>query len=462
MEYRGGWSNGSTSKFYKEDNIALSIPAMNAIGGWTDIKKNKLPPTLECLGSHAMDQVEAFIEALYMVDIDLFKRNGRLRPLLRACTASLLMYFDDVKRDHGVQATIVKQLIDAAIEANISEVGVSDPKAVLSAWGKTIKEKFIADNFESPLLPSNEQRMDWDHQVNHALVAQNQQLTDDKQHLCSEVADLRDDKKHLRSQVDHLEGKNERLEGENERLESERERLEGEIERLQNLVSSEPDKARVSLSPNRATVGSLPLLSTKAAAAASSTAVVGTQQLASAPAIAAATKKRAAPLNAFDMMTKRPAIHESAVSSSTESLAGVSISRLIAKLYETKGVFQGSKPNLQSRWHKPYKNQGKQEACLELADLVCTPQQWQLLCTPDCNRNQLGAMLIELEQASMTRLMHLEGKATCGASSYIQGVARRISAYKKAKLVSWLPRDVPTPPDASVTDAVVANDEESE
>lgn len=105
IEIRGGWTaaSGSSSKSYKESNVALTIPALNAINGWADIRSNKLPPRLECFESETMVALERFMQELYVIGVVAFLPNGHLRPLLRACTASLLMYLEDFKAQFNIR-----------------------------------------------------------------------------------------------------------------------------------------------------------------------------------------------------------------------------------------------------------------------------------------------------------------------------------------------------------------------
>jgi len=146
LNARGGWASDTNSKSYKETTPALTIPAQNALAHWNDTKTPKYPPRLECLGCHVLQKLEEFMEKLYIVDVPSFQADGPLRPFLRACTASMIMYHFDVAKDDGHQNLIVEKVLKAATAAKICDGSRTDPVDVLRHWAGKIKYDFDARN----------------------------------------------------------------------------------------------------------------------------------------------------------------------------------------------------------------------------------------------------------------------------------------------------------------------------
>ena len=127
LNARGGWTSESNSRAYKETTPALTIPAQNALAGWDDTTTAKYPPRLECLGSHVLPVLEAFMNNLYIVDVPAFQVGGSLHPFLRACTGAMIMYHFDVAKDYGLQNSIVEKVLRAATTARICDGLRTDP-----------------------------------------------------------------------------------------------------------------------------------------------------------------------------------------------------------------------------------------------------------------------------------------------------------------------------------------------
>ena len=74
------------------------IPALKmlVIGSWQDPHARVYPPNLECLCADVQDIIERFIQEGFTVNVTQFLPGGNLRPLLRTCTASLMMYFPNM------------------------------------------------------------------------------------------------------------------------------------------------------------------------------------------------------------------------------------------------------------------------------------------------------------------------------------------------------------------------------
>jgi hypothetical protein len=152
LEARGGWVSAirSNSQSYKECTVSHTMPALNAMTGWSDIRTKKFPPRLECL--MGMDsQVEAFMEHLFVVSVESFKgKDGFLRPMLRACTATLLMYHEHILVHFGPTHLLVRKMVCAAEKAKIDENTNATSADTLLKWGAQIRSDFIARNPDCP------------------------------------------------------------------------------------------------------------------------------------------------------------------------------------------------------------------------------------------------------------------------------------------------------------------------
>jgi hypothetical protein len=87
------------------------------------------------------------MDALYSVDVQAFKPDDHpLRPLLRACMASLIMYHFDVLKDFKMTNLIPRKVL-----AKICDGEHSDPTKVLRHWStRKIREDFLARNPNGP------------------------------------------------------------------------------------------------------------------------------------------------------------------------------------------------------------------------------------------------------------------------------------------------------------------------
>ena len=146
LNARGGWASETNSKSYKETTPCLTIPGQNALALWSDIRTPKYPPRLECLGCHLHDKLEEFIGHLFIIDLPAFAPSGPLRPFLRACTATMIMYHFSVVKDYGYQHLVVEKVTHAATQANLCDGAHLNPVEVLRCWSGKIKADFAARN----------------------------------------------------------------------------------------------------------------------------------------------------------------------------------------------------------------------------------------------------------------------------------------------------------------------------
>jgi hypothetical protein len=83
--------------------------------------------------------------AMYTVSIPEFQPGNRLYPILKICTASIIMHHIDIERDCLPQNSVSSMLQNAAARAKISDPRVpqnSGSQEVLNYWSKQIKADF--------------------------------------------------------------------------------------------------------------------------------------------------------------------------------------------------------------------------------------------------------------------------------------------------------------------------------
>ena len=205
MEFlaRGGWSSGTRGDTYVELIPALSLPGMLVIGSWQDPHARVYPPNLECLGADVQDVIERFIQEGFTVDVLQFLPGGNLRPLLRTCTASLMMYFPKILLDFGPRNAVVEKLIAVGRKVGIGH----DVSAVLHEYAETIRNDFRARNVEIRPATTEVNLIDTINQQSRVLCEVRRRQADEstaKQVLAREVTSLRTDVSGLRTDVSNL------------------------------------------------------------------------------------------------------------------------------------------------------------------------------------------------------------------------------------------------------------------
>lgn len=101
-------------------------------------------------------QLNDFIDLLYRVDIDDFKRRGRLRPMLDICTAALIMYYPKMLVRFGPSNKVVCKLTVAAEAAKLTYHvdGKIECEAdtVLRSLAKHIEDDFFVRNNQQHIV----------------------------------------------------------------------------------------------------------------------------------------------------------------------------------------------------------------------------------------------------------------------------------------------------------------------
>lgn len=428
LNARGGWATSSNSEHYKSTTPALSTPAMNGLNDFLNTKGAKYAPQLECLGSHVQIVLDVFMSKLYVIDVPFFLPGGRLRPFLRACTASLLMYHWDVVKDLGYRNSVVEAVFDAAQAAKITDGELTKVEDVLHHWSTKIKADFNARNPDSP--NADECTLKAMYEQNSSLLQQLLvQSTDNRSVVC----DMQRSMEGLQAQVDALSRQVESSQARtspNRRLKS-----PPGYDVLAPSVSKESEEelarepaAQVSVKQKRqSTVAS------------------------SAPA-AAAKKGR---------FGSAGLVHSSAADVASQSAAGCALSTVLGMLY-ADGQFRGSKSRLSSCSLVTLGEKDKLFAVLQLVEYVITPEQWETFCKADLEPKVLLDTSKAVEAACMhTMRVEFQKLPPAGKKSreqpYFIGLGSRMVTFKKttegAQLFPENNRAVPSSPIGRVTNA---------
>ena len=98
---RSGHSTGtSLDSYIDKRNVAKTLPTANALHQQHKIfAKVAVLPQLESLGADILPQTESLMTAMYTVSIPEFQLGNRLYPILKICTASIIMHHIDFERD---------------------------------------------------------------------------------------------------------------------------------------------------------------------------------------------------------------------------------------------------------------------------------------------------------------------------------------------------------------------------
>lgn len=109
---RSGHVAYDNSRFYYHGTSAGSLPGFKALVGWPLPHARVYCPRLTALSIDSTI-MHTFMDNLYLTDLALFSRKGKLYRLLEICTASLLRFFADVNRDLDHDNILTNKMIDA-------------------------------------------------------------------------------------------------------------------------------------------------------------------------------------------------------------------------------------------------------------------------------------------------------------------------------------------------------------
>jgi hypothetical protein len=408
LNIRGGWQSTSTSTSYKEANVGLTMPALNAINGWTDIRSKKWPPRLECFEASTQLKFEQFMAKLYVIHLPAFEPCGHLRPLLRTCTATLLMYLEDYETDYSVRNLLVQRMHSAAEEAKVQEPGCATAVETIHYWGKIIKNDFITRNVDSPdpEFANYREMLDFQHRFNQDLA---------KRMAHAEAA---------------AEAGNRKLDAV---LENQRQILDNQqqifafLAQFQSALGhpvSHAAAARVSLSPSDPDCAALT--------------------------DTASSKKRPSDDNGISDVQRLVKHTKGMDVASTGETKQIPVSQIVVDLYFPTGHqnnasagsnFHGEQSRLHTMTYPALREQDKLKLVMALIEFVITETQWQQLCArPPQPKETIRAIALEIEKQCLQRMYQLEKEAglakaesfeKCKGTPFFVGLGSRVRKYLK-------------------------------
>ena len=138
---------------YLDCNRALLMPGARTLAGWrAGMKKwdelglGPRPATLDALGHVNPDALRRYVDTLFRFDSasePLFQHGRRLRPMIDAAAASVIMHFEARKASNEMQQMRFR------MRQVWMDVYFKDPKAADTAlllWSKKVQERFVIDN----------------------------------------------------------------------------------------------------------------------------------------------------------------------------------------------------------------------------------------------------------------------------------------------------------------------------
>ena len=96
----GGWMPGNSKKHYYTPSLSITIPGSMFLAGHKHVpKKVVLPELTSDFTTQEWDRIVCLV--FDNISLPEFKPNGRLRPLLHVCLASILRFYEDICRKYG-------------------------------------------------------------------------------------------------------------------------------------------------------------------------------------------------------------------------------------------------------------------------------------------------------------------------------------------------------------------------
>ena len=468
----------SNQKHYQDDNDPFtSMPAAKCLAGWTNYYAEVHMPNLSCLGVPEA-VINSLIDRLVAISLPDFFPGGRLRPILLASIASLLMYDQDVIRDLGtVDNAISLALRQAFKDTNTVDYRAEsvDPIATLKYWGQVIRKDFHDSNpdFQSLTDSSNST------QVVNAI-----------NHIGTSVSCIQQENRELKAMLTSMSAS---MEG--ERAESRLERrdnaglrrdvsfLAGEVSSCMKQVSklvamfnpqmfppspprgsppsptshkrkSPPDSnvaqsaSSVATAPLDTAVSSTAASSTAASStAASSTSSTAPSYVAVSSTAASSTAASSAATNDVDATVTEVADNNASRKhrkmeenyngvDADEKQGGLSLASIIVAGYDN-GYFQHGVSFTPERMRKPFRfsDAAKYNHCMDLFEAVVSEEQRLQLIKPSLPLLDLNDVAHEISEACIERLCQLEGKRRrASMRPGYTGVGLRVQKIKTAGL----------------------------
>ena len=147
-----GHSAGTNTELYVRMNPDLGIPASLCLSLWENPRKIAVPPTLDAL-QLSQEEVETLMDSLFTVSLNMFKKRGFMRVLLRHCAASIIMYHPSFVKDYDASYfKLPRKLLQAIEDGGFANKDSASSK--LFEWADLIQQRFLNDN---NLLSNNDE-----------------------------------------------------------------------------------------------------------------------------------------------------------------------------------------------------------------------------------------------------------------------------------------------------------------
>ncbi len=454
---RSGHAIDSNQKHYQDNNdVSTSIAAAKCLAGWTDYYAPVSLPNLSCLGV-SKEVINKLVDKLVAISLPDFMENGRLRPILLASIASLIMYDQDVIRDMGTIDNAISLTLRLAFNATNTidpRAQSDDPVATLMLWGQIIKKNFHDINPDFQPLTDSSNSLQMINGINHigsVYASLHQQNCEMRAQLTSMAASL---------ERGRAETRQERRE--NEILRQNVASLTKQVSKLVSVFNPQvlpPSPSRGALdvsmmsstnSTNRkrphecndaasaatssvtqndlATTTPAPSATAASSATASSATVIG--------AVAANTDERSgAAASTDDNANKRPNIAKNYNGhDADEQQGGTNLHSIIVQAYNDEHFEQEQEVLFIPEYIKRparFKDKAKYEHCLALFKAVTSEEQIVQLMNPNLSKSQLYAVADEIADACLDRIVELTGRGDRGKMKKgYTGVGAKVQTLK--------------------------------
>ena len=414
---RSGHKFDSNQKHYQDDfDPFTSMPAAKCLAGWMNYYANVYMPNMSCL--NVSDKViNKLIDHMVPISLADFYTDGRLRPILLASIASLLMYDEDVIRDLKTSDNAVSLALRQAFrESNTVDhrAGSEDPIATLKLWGQIIRKNFRDSNpdFQSLTDSSN-----------------STQIVNGVNHIGTVVVSLQHENQELKAIVTSMSAsmEGERTESrlqrrENEHLRKDVATLTKQVNKLLHMYNPQllpPSPSRgvldVSMSPSTTTGKrkSPPETVTAAPSNMQNDFIDMTASSHSVSSTAAAVSTAVPTAGVGGKVAKRRGIAKNYNGNDADQEhGGTDLVSIIVEAHKSDH-FHPDVRFIPERMRRPHRfsDRAKYEHCLDLFTAVVTGEQKLLLINPHLTLVELNDVACDISNACIERLCQLEGKS---------------------------------------------------
>lgn len=406
------------------------MPAAKCLAGWTNYFGDVSLPQLSCV-EVSEEVINKLIDHLAPISLPDFLPNGRLRPILLASIASLLMYDEDVIRD----LKTVDNAVSLALRRAFKETKIVDPRArsddpvaTLKLWGQLIRKDFHDRNpdFQSLTDSSN-----------------STQVVNSINHIGSVVSNLQQENRELKALVTSMAAsmEGERAESRNERRENALLRQEvavlsnqvGKLLRMYNPQFLPPSPQRtldVTASPPAESSRKRPPVESEATTASKRTAPTNDNEEATTlvdtenSSVAASLPPTAASSTKNTTLTLER--NYNGVDADQQQ-GGTSLRSIVVEAYRDR-CFQPDVSFTPGRMKRParFTEKKKYEYCLQLFNAVVTEDHITSLNNPELNLTDVENVAAAISKACLERLQELDPKKSNKVTDGYTGVGLRV------------------------------------